>query len=119
MPHGHGAAGENPEEIHIFANSILNNGKPLAKITHLDIEDDEATATFESEVPIVNAELCFTRSTGRWQDREWETLPAQIEVAGSQVSATVPEDATVFYLNLFDDRQCVVSTEHTERLLAK
>jgi hypothetical protein len=109
MPHGHGAAGENPEEIHVFANSILKDGKPLAEITDVEVLDDRITAAFKSEIPIVQAELCFTRSTGRWQDREWEALPAQLEVAGSQVSASVPADAAVFYLNLFDDRQCVVS----------
>lgn len=119
MPHGHGAAGENPEEIHVFANSILKDGKPLAEITDVEVLDDRITAAFKSEIPIVQAELCFTRSTGRWQDREWEALPAQLEVAGSQVSASVPADAAVFYLNLFDDRQCVVSTEHTERTLVK
>jgi cephalosporin-C deacetylase-like acetyl esterase len=119
MPHGHGVAGENPDEIRVFADSILNNGKPLAKITHLDVKDDKATATFESEVPVLSAELCITRSTAKWPDREWETLPADIDVDNSQVSAKLPADATVFYLNLFDDRHCVVSTEHTVRPLAK
>lgn len=32
----------------------------------------------------------------------------------SSVLAKVPTDATVFYLNLFDDRKCAVSTAHTE-----
>ena len=115
MPHGHGAAGENPEEIHVYADSFLNHGKPLATITEQGILNDEVWATFTSEVPIVNAELCFTRATGKWQDREWETLPAQIDAIASRVAANVPADAAVYYLNLFDDRQCAVSTEHTER----
>jgi len=84
MPHGHGAAGENPEEIHQFANSILRHGKPLARITAQGLRDDEAWATFTSEVPIVSAELCFTRSNGgKWQDREWESLPAEVDATGS------------------------------------
>ena len=115
MPHGHGVAGENPEEIHVFANSILNHGKPLVKITEHGNRDDEAWATFNSEVSVIKAELCFTRWTGKWQDREWETLPAQIDEAASRVTANVPADATVFYLNLFDDRQCAVSTGQTEK----
>lgn len=72
MPHGHGAAGENPEEIHVFANSILNHGKPLPAILDQIQSDDEVRATFRSEVPITSAELCFTRDTGRWQDRKWK-----------------------------------------------
>ena len=115
MPHGHGAAGENPEEISVYADSILKNGKPLATIRDHGIREAEAWATFTSEVPIVNAELCFTRSAGKWQDREWETLPAKIDEAVSRVAANVPADATVFYLNLFDERQCAVSSPHSLR----
>ena len=40
MPHGHGPAGENPEEISVYADSFLRNGKPLAKITEHGIRDD-------------------------------------------------------------------------------
>ena len=115
MPHGHGPAGENPEEIHVFANSLLNHGKPLAAITEQGHESDAAWAKFKSEFPIVKAELCFTRQSGKWQDREWETLPAEVDATTSKVTATVPAEATVFYLNLFDNRDCVVSTEHVER----
>lgn len=115
MPHGHGPAGENPEEIFTYADSFLNGGKPLAKIVQQQTDGDETSATFKAEVPIVKAELCFTRSTGKWQDREWETLPAEIDSATSQVRAKVPTDATVFYLNLFDDRKCAVSTAHSQR----
>jgi len=115
MPHGHGPAGEDPEEIHVFANSILKHGKPLARIVESGVKDQQAWASFESEVPIPKAELCWTRSTGRWQDREWETLPATVDAASHRVTADVPGDATVFYLNLFDDRDCAVSTPHVER----
>ena len=115
MPHGHGPAGEDPEEIHVFANSILKHGKPLARIVESGVKDQQAWASFESEVPIPKAELCWTRSTGRWQDREWETLPATVDAASHRVKADVPGDATVFYLNLFDDRDCAVSTPHVER----
>jgi dienelactone hydrolase len=115
MPHGHGPAGENPAEIFTYADSFLNGGKPLARIVGQQTNGDEISATFNAEVPIVNAELCFTRSTGKWQDREWETLAAEVDQATSQVKAKVPSDATVFYLNLFDDRKCAVSTAHTER----
>lgn len=115
MPHGHGAAGENPEEIHVFANSILRAATPLPEIAEHGYEGEKAWATFRSTAPIAKAELCFTRGTGRWQDREWESLPAEINTVASKVTATIPSDATVFYLNLFDDRNCAVSTPHEER----
>lgn len=115
MPHGHGAAGENPEEIHVFANSLLTGGSPLAKVTDHGVEGDMTWAIFESPVAITKAELCLTRQSGRWQDREWESLAATIDPATSKVTAKIPTDATVFYLNLFDDRNCAVSSPHVER----
>ena len=115
MPHGHGPAGENPEEIHVFANSILRQGKPLAKITGEGQIENELWATFKSEVPITKAELNFTLDSGRWPDRKWEQAPATIDAEKGRVSAPIPSEAKVYYLNLFDDRNCVVSTQHISR----
>lgn len=115
MPHGHGPAGENPEEIHIFANQILRKEKPLAKVVDQGNSATEAWATFQSEVPIQKAELCFTKDVGRWQDRKWEAIPAEIDPASKGAVAKIPADATVFYINLFDERNCVISTQHVER----
>ncbi len=115
MPHGHGPAGENPEEIHIYANSFLKGGDPLAKITDQGQSAEEAWATFQSKAPITKAELCFTKDSGKWQDRKWETVPATIDAGSSRVTAKIPAEAKVFYINLFDDRQCAVSTQHVER----
>jgi hypothetical protein len=40
------------------------------------------------------------------------SVPATLEK--DRVTAVLPEDAKVFYINLFDDRNLVVSTEHVE-----
>jgi dienelactone hydrolase len=112
MAHAHGGPGENPEEIHAFADSLFKGGAPLAKITGQSAEKGEAWATFASKAPIVKAELNFTRDSGKWQPRKWEILPAKLE--GNRASAAVPEGAKVLYLNLVDDRNLVVSTEHVE-----
>jgi hypothetical protein len=110
MPHAHGGPGENPEEIRVFADSLLRGGTPLARITAAGREGAEAWAAYTSQAPVVKAELNITRDTGRWQDRQWESLPAHL--ADGKVSARLPEGARVYYFNLFDDRECVVSTEH-------
>lgn len=115
MPHGHGPAGENPEEIHVFANSILKSDKPLAKVLEQGNSAEEAWATFQSPVSITSAELAWTRDSGRWQDRKWEQMPATVDANSSRVTARIPTDAKVFYLNLFDGRNCAVSTQHVER----
>ena len=113
MPHGHGPAGEAPKEILVFADSILKGEVPLAKITGQGRDGRQAWATFESRCPIKRAELNVTRDLGAWPNRKWDALPTQLDPAG-RVTATLPEGVTVYYLNLFDDRDCVVSTEHEE-----
>jgi len=115
MPHGHGAAGENPEEIRVYADQMLRRGKSLAKIVDHGRNDTDVWARFDSSSPIAMAELEFTMDTGRWQDRKWESIPADVDHTAKRVTATIPEGAKVCFLNLFDDRQCVVSTPHFER----
>ncbi len=111
MPHGHGPAGEAPAEIHAFADHFLKGGPALAKITGWGRNGNSVWATFESPVPVVKAELNFTRDLGNWPDRNWEATPARIG-EGGLVTAELPEGATVYYLNLFDTRDLVISTEH-------
>ena len=115
MPHGHGKAGENPEEIRVFADSILQQGKPLARIVEQGVSDQEAWATFQSEEPVTKAELAYTADTGKWPERKWEQIPAEVDQKSQRVRAIVPANAKLFYLNLYDGRDCVVSTEHVER----
>jgi hypothetical protein len=78
-------------------------------------EGTNVWADYRSQNPITKAELNITCDTGRWQDRKWTALPAQIDAARHRVTATLPAQAKVYYLNVFDDRDCIVSTEHVER----
>lgn len=110
MPHGH-PPGVTPEEIHVFANSIFAKVPGLARVRGQGTRAGETWAEFTSEVPLEKAELNYTRHRGVWKERKWETVPARIEGA-RRVTATVPPDATTWYLNLIDTRGLVVSTEH-------
>jgi hypothetical protein len=112
MPHGHGPAGENPEEIHIYANSLLKSGLSLATITGQGREQDNAWIRYESNSPIVKAELNFTRDTGKWQDRKWESAAASIDAVKRRVAAQLPAGTTVYYFNIFDDLECAISSMH-------
>ncbi len=113
MPHGHGDAGEGPQEIFAFADSILQGGVPLPRLTGQGRDANQVWATFQSAGTITKAELNVTRDVGRWPDRKWEALPARVDASG-RVTAALPEGTTVYYLNVFDDRDCAVSTEHEE-----
>ncbi|HVE40958.1 MAG TPA: acetylxylan esterase [Planctomycetota bacterium] len=113
MAHAHGGPGEKPEEIHAYANALFNGGVPLATVTGQGVEKGEAWATFTSKAPVVKAELSYTRDAGKWQPRKWESAEAKLQ--GGRASAPIPDGARVFYLNLFDDRGLVVSSEHVEQ----
>lgn len=110
MPHGHGAAGENPEEIHVFMNTILRADKPLPEIGKPSVQGNQIMASYQSEVPLKNAELCYTADLGKWQDRKWLASPAEINSAQGLIQAEIPADAKIAYINLFDMRQCAIST---------
>jgi dienelactone hydrolase len=112
MPHGHGGAGENPKEIQCFVDSILRQGVPLPVFTGCDREGMNAWATYATKVGVLKAELNFTKDGGPWQDRKWECIPAQ--QTDRRVSASLPAGTCTFYFNLYDERECVVSSEHKE-----
>ena len=112
MPHGH-PQGAKPEEIFAFADSILRKGPRLARIGKQGFDNGAVWVKFAAARPVVKAELAFTRDTGKWQDRKWETVPA--EHKGTRATAAVPADAKAFYLNLFDAEGRVVSGEIHDR----
>jgi hypothetical protein len=114
MPHGHGGAGENPAEILAFAENQLGRGQALAKITAQGRDAEQAWAAFEASSPIQRAELNYTCQTGKWQDRKWESAAATIDVAAHKVVAQIPQGVRVYYFNLIDRRNLIVSTEHKE-----
>ena len=132
MAHGHGGPGENPEEIHAFANAILRGGDPPPRVREQGLDGQRAWARFESRVPVVRAELNYTRDRGPWKDREWLTVPATLREeastggapptaearsaagAAGTAEAIVPRDATACYINVVDARGLVASGEHIE-----
>ena len=115
MPHGHGPAGENPEEIRVFADQILSDGKPLAKVTKSRVDGDRLVVDFSADVAIKKAELSYTEGTAAWQQREWKAIDAELDPVAHRASCVIPPQATVFYINLFDERDCVVSSPHLEK----
>jgi dienelactone hydrolase len=112
MPHGH-PPGAKPEEIFFFADWVLRKGPPPVRVRKQGLDKGLAWVRFEAAQRVVKAELAFTRDTGRWQERKWEVIPAQL--VGKRASATVPTDAKAFYLNLFDADGRVVSGEYQDR----
>jgi hypothetical protein len=114
MKHAHGGPGENPEEIRAMADAVFKGGVPLARIPGRGRGGDDAWVVFQSETPIVEAELNYTTDAGKWQERQWETVPAMLDADGGIAAAELPEGVTVYYFNLIDERGLVVSSKHVE-----
>jgi dienelactone hydrolase len=115
MPHGHGPAGENPEVIRAFADSVFLNGAPLPVITAQGRDETGRTAwaTFTAKTAVTKAELLYTADTGPWQKRLWKAVPAAVG-DDYKASAAIPPGTKVYYLNLIDEHGIPVSTEHVE-----
>jgi dienelactone hydrolase len=113
MPHGHGPAGENPQAIHAYADAFLKEGVPLPIITTQGHEKTTAWITFTAKTAVTKAELLYTKDTGPWQKRLWQTMPAKIG-DDYKISAPLPVGTKVYFFNLIDERGLVVSSEHVE-----
>ncbi|WP_165245628.1 alpha/beta hydrolase family protein [Paludisphaera soli] len=116
MPHGHGGAGENPEEIRTFADSILKHGPGLPRVGPIREDGEILTTNYEGDSPIVRAELLFTKADGPWPERLWEAVDAAVDPTSKTVTARRPEAARAYYFNLLDERGQVVSTPHRENM---
>ena len=112
MAHSH-PDGAKPEEIFQFADAMLLRKARPARVTAQGTQGASVWLRFKAAAPIAKAELAYTRDSGKWQDRKWETVAAQVN--GDRVSAPVPDGARAYYLNLFDQQGRVVSGEYVDR----
>lgn len=113
MPHSHPPAGD-PPEVTAFADHILEGDSTLVRITGQGRQDRSVWTTYDSVVPVVRAELCYTVAEGDWKKRTWETTEAVLETEARRARAELPAGTTVYFLNLVDERGLTVSTEHEE-----
>ena len=108
--HVHGWA---PREIGLFVDSVLTGGAPLARLGPIKTTNGKASAEFQAVVPVVRGNLHYTTDTGKWQERQWQTVNAAI--AGATVAAELPPDRPIaYYLSITDGREAMVSTEYAE-----
>lgn len=126
MHHSH-PPGYNPKEvpeIYAFADSVLKGGEPLTKIARQP-EGREAVVGYEGARPVVRAEAYYltgaleyipgaTPRAGLQLKDPWKKVEGVVHAEAKTVTARMPEGATMYYLNLIDDRGCVVSSRLVE-----
>jgi cephalosporin-C deacetylase-like acetyl esterase len=109
LPHGH--IFDRPPAIEVFIRQSLEGGIPLARIGEPRIEGDQITATVETQTKLVKAELHYTLDPlpGTPNTRQWTSLPAVI-ADGRIQSKLPPENATIWFLTVEDERKALVSS---------
>jgi len=108
MPHGH-PPGWAPQEIGLFIDSKCRGGAPLAVPGTPRIEGEKTTLSFNSAVPVKDAQLHYTTDTGLRSARKWKALPATI--AGTTITAPKPPaDANTWFISLTDELGAMVTT---------
>ncbi len=113
MPHGH-AEGWAPAEIGAFMDSLLAGGAPLPRLNDSGRDGRTVWAHCRAALPIARVELCCTRARGHWTDRKWRSYPAWYDAENGRIEASLPPHATTWFLNAYDERDCVASTPHEE-----
>jgi len=109
MPHGH-QQGWAPKEIGLFVDQYLNCGIPLATVMKPQLSDGQVRVRIMSKTAPVSANLHYTTGTVPINKLNWETVPARIE-GNIIVSPAPPDDVTIWFLTVKDNREATVSSE--------
>jgi len=125
MPHGHGPGWEVkyvPEIYALAAHLLKGTGTPLARITRQpELTGGGAVVLhYESTEPIAGATLhaitgpldYATPEGGPHLDlvEQFQITDAALDTSAKTVTATLPEGCAWYYINLTDDRGCIVSS---------
>ena len=108
MPHGH-PQGWAPQEISLFVDQHLKNGKALPTVDQTEFQDNELLISVSSSTPLAKAELHYTTQTTAINKREWLTCDA--EIVDNQISvAAPPADSTAWFITVEDERGATISS---------
>ena len=109
MPHGH-KQGWAPEEIGLFVDQYLKGGIALPIVLRPKLANKEVHTKVKSKTDLTSANLHYTTGTVPINKLDWENIPARVD--GKRIiSASPPDDATIWFLTVSDGRGAVVSSE--------
>ena len=109
MPHGHTPPWRT-QEIGLFIDQYLKDSAPLPSIMKPQLNNGRVDAEVTSATPLASAQIHYTTSTTPINNLDWSSIPANLD--GNQINFTaLPEDATIWFITLTDDRGAIVSSE--------
>jgi hypothetical protein len=115
-------------EIYAFADSVTQGTPPLTKVLGTALRDRSVTVTWEAQVPVTRAQLCYTREVvptieiagvlrKDWENVRYEVeemaLPVVIDLpgGGKQAVFSLPAGTKAGCVQLIDERNLSVSSE--------
>lgn len=109
MRHGHSPPWRT-KEIGMFVDHHLLGSAPLPEITKPQSSDGQVMAQVESKTPLVSAHFHYTTGTKPINKLDWASKPASLE-RNQIVFPALPDDATLWFLTVTDDRGAIMSSE--------
>ncbi|MCA9037266.1 MAG: prolyl oligopeptidase family serine peptidase [Planctomycetaceae bacterium] len=110
MRHGH-PPGWEPKEIGVFIDHHLLGTEALPTFGKPVQKGSEVIVQLSSVVPIDRVQLHYTTDDGLLSGRKWQSVDAQFQADRNEVTAKLPDSATVALLSATDNRGAMVSTE--------
>lgn len=109
MRHAHFDGAEHPAELVDFADAILRNGKEYPKCLFSQEEDGTVTCRFSAGgFAFDRFVLEYTQDGGRWQTREWKSLPMTPDSLKCSASVKLPPSVSCWYANAYtEDGKCI------------
>ena len=99
------------KEFFPFADQYLKGGVPMPVISRPELKDGQLTAQVKAATKLVSARLHYTTSPHeKNKSRAWTTRKLSIEEDRIKGEGP-PEEATVWYVDLTDERKILVSSE--------
>jgi len=108
MQHGH--IFDFPE-FFFFVDQYIREGTPMPLIARPVIKEGSVSTTVKSSTRLISANLNYTSGSHEHnRKRQWTTVPLIIDRQQIR-GAAPPEDATVWYIDVRDERKAIVSSE--------
>lgn len=112
LPHGHKSGWDSKQvpEIYAFADHILKNEEAcLARLTNTK-NSDTVEFSYESKLSLVSAELYFTdefvyskeEGAKHPAPKTWQKMDAVLNMDKNVITAELPSEAKVYYLNVIN-----------------
>lgn len=91
------------------AGTVVRGGGPPPRVLNSKLVARTVIVEFDAAEPPLKAELIYTSDTrSQWSKRQWRSVPAPF--SGNRIEVTLPNEAHIYYVSLWDVRGFQVST---------